>query len=538
MFPMADALGLKTPNWLADEMLIQSDLMSLSNYWYKNISDSLAMLMGASSGTVDVILHGLRLKWSTSMTCTLESGFALGIGGRYLDSDENWGYVAEAFSHFSVFNPADVAVAFNTGNGLQRIDILEIRPLRTDSDLASRKFRDPITEAISDVNMYTRVIYNMEYHIKLGTPGSNAPAKDAGWIKVAEITVPAGATVLSDSNIKDIRQSASWTTEAASIKVGTSPLHVNWGTDTEDVEHANLIPLGVVPTNQTPTGGTASSLTKTTKVFSAIDTLFARLIDLSGVQNDAIKQRHLDGTELLTKILGIDGPASGIYAQYAERVPVPNIQLFTSGTGTWTVPAGVTSILVLLVGGGGGGGGGGTSNTNFTGGGGGGGTLLTPAGFQHLSVTPGQEIAYSIGAGGAGGAAASVGGDGGTTTFGALSAAGGMGGNKVVGDILFGAGGLGPSGVIGSDPGTGGSVMQLQFSTLSPYGFQAYRTHGGKGGGAGGRGGDYRNYAPYTATSGNYGGGGGGGGAVGAAGEATTASPGAPGGDGLIVILY
>ncbi len=63
----------------------------------------------------------------------------------------------------------------------------------------------------------------------------------------------------------------------------------------------------------------------------------------------------------------------------------------TPGASTWTVPAGVTNILVELTGGGGGG--------NIHGGGGGGGYILA-----QFDVTPGALLNYTVGAGSSGSA--------------------------------------------------------------------------------------------------------------------------------------
>ena len=52
-------------------------------------------------------------------------------------------------------------------------------------------------------------------------------------------------------------------------------------------------------------------------------------------------------------------------------VPNPTIQTFTSGSGTYTTPAGVSWIRVIMVGGGGGGGGSGGSASGGNGGTGG-----------------------------------------------------------------------------------------------------------------------------------------------------------------------
>src|SRR5262245_52607179 len=83
------------------------------------------------------------------------------------------------------------------------------------------------------------------------------------------------------------------------------------------------------------------------------------------------------------------------------------IQLFASD-GTFTVPAGVSSVLVEAWGGGGAGG----SGPNYGGGGGGGGYVRAV-----LAVSPGQAVPVTIGAGGVG-ACGMSGTPGGNTTFG------------------------------------------------------------------------------------------------------------------------
>ncbi|MBP7507648.1 MAG: hypothetical protein KA807_07500 [Prolixibacteraceae bacterium] len=97
----------------------------------------------------------------------------------------------------------------------------------------------------------------------------------------------------------------------------------------------------------------------------------------------------------------------------------------TTGSHTFTVPAGVTSIKVECWGGGGAGGG----AYIGAGGGGGGGAYNT----INLTVTSGQTLSITVGAGGAGGNNAN-GGTGGTTTVsgspGTISANGGSGGNS------------------------------------------------------------------------------------------------------------
>ena len=114
-------------------------------------------------------------------------------------------------------------------------------------------------------------------------------------------------------------------------------------------------------------------------------------------------------------------------------------QIFTS-SGTFTVPAGVTSITVECWGGGGAGGG---NNTNSDGGGGGGGGAYAR---RTLTVVPGTVYSFVVGAGGTG-VAGGNGNPGGDTWFGSVStvlAKGGGGGYAASGGTP-GAGGAGGS---------------------------------------------------------------------------------------------
>jgi hypothetical protein len=106
--------------------------------------------------------------------------------------------------------------------------------------------------------------------------------------------------------------------------------------------------------------------------------------------------------------------------------------LYTTSSGNFTVPGGVTSITYTIVGGGGGGGGGYTaSGVDYgygypaVGGGAGSGGYKT----GKVTVTPGQVIAYSVGSGGPNsgvGFGGWNGQDGTATTFGANTAGGGQ----------------------------------------------------------------------------------------------------------------
>lgn len=120
--------------------------------------------------------------------------------------------------------------------------------------------------------------------------------------------------------------------------------------------------------------------------------------------------------------------ATYTYASYTGK------KAYTSGSGEWTVPDGVRSVVVFCVGGGGSGG---TSSNHYStymysGGGAGGGGGYTKK-SSSIAVTPGMKASYSVGNGGASVSGAYVSGKNGGTSTATLngtttSASGGYGG--------------------------------------------------------------------------------------------------------------
>jgi hypothetical protein len=96
----------------------------------------------------------------------------------------------------------------------------------------------------------------------------------------------------------------------------------------------------------------------------------------------------------------------------ATGMGVPNQVVFTSGSSTWSVPSGVTSIQVEMVGGGGSGSSG-YSGEPYAGGGGAGGGYIRAM----CSVSSGQSFSYTIGTGGTSVTGNTNGVDGNSTSF-------------------------------------------------------------------------------------------------------------------------
>ncbi|MDW5289722.1 PKD-like domain-containing protein [Formosa sp. PL04] len=197
-----------------------------------------------------------------------------------------------------------------------------------------------------------------------------------------------------------------------------------------------------------------------------------------------------------------------------------------SGNGSWTVPAGVTSVTVEIWGAGGAGGG--SKKDNLSGGGGGGGAYISQT---YNNITPGQTFNFTVSNGGAISNSSGNGNNGGNTSLtpptGPTLTAGG------------GKGGEGGNGNSNGQAGTGGSATGNN-SENGQQGQGGSNQTGGKGGDAarasntGGTGGSDNN-----GQSGNSpGGGGGGGNAIGNDNGSANFKTGGAGANGRVKFTY
>jgi hypothetical protein len=224
-----------------------------------------------------------------------------------------------------------------------------------------------------------------------------------------------------------------------------------------------------------------------------------------------------------------DGTYFQLQSSAQEHRGFSNIVQLT-GSGNWTVPAGVFAAKITAIGAGGGGGGAGTTTSSTIAAGAGGNSGSWAIAIE--AVTPGQVIAYSCGSGGSGGSnSGGSGSTGGTTTILGLSAPGGTGGNGFPATTPpFAVSPLSNSGV-----GSGGT---LNFkSQLGGYSFGQALLNVTSGAGAGGY---FNGGGNFLAGSGAgnagtlYGAGGGGALAL----ASTSGAAGGAGSNGTIIIEY
>lgn len=291
----------------ANEVAKSEDFIHGETREIENLSTLLEYLLKPSAKDVIVTGGTVRERSSPSMNVDIDSILAfIKSSGKFIHTGSTLG-----------------PVAITDGGAQDRIDTLEVRYVETTYDSQQRAYKDPTTGGVSYQDFDTKTRYEMEAQVILGTEGAGvAPDHTAGWIKLAEIAVDTGETTsILDADIenctggKDSEATTNWTAETdatfrleslsdikTKFRLGhkedgdhsddfVEGRHVDWGTGSEQVD-ADLLPLGTNITHA-PTGGTAAGLLSTHKVRAAIQKILDLLIDLSGVQNDAVVNRHI-----------------------------------------------------------------------------------------------------------------------------------------------------------------------------------------------------------------------------------------------------
>jgi hypothetical protein len=107
-------------------------------------------------------------------------------------------------------------------SSLDRIDIVEVMGEEEGYDSQSRKFNDPSTGTKTTQTVNTKKRIKLTVVVKKGSNGSeSAPAVDAGYVKLAEVRIPAGITNITSDFIKNIdarkygEENTDWTTNKA-----------------------------------------------------------------------------------------------------------------------------------------------------------------------------------------------------------------------------------------------------------------------------------------------------------------------------------
>ena len=341
--------------------------------------------------------------------------------------------------------------------------------------------------------------------------------KDAFDVLVSNTS---GLSVTSNDALTIPNPTAAFTSAAGAHAIfdsGRSGTFNGGVTLTGDVSESDVTLTYSVSAGSLPAGASLSTSTGAITGFSAVGSDTASNFTINANISDASEGTSVDVTRA-----------------FALTIKPPVVTSYTStGSGTFTVPTGLTAVDVLVVAGGGGGG------ADNAGGGGAGGLIYRPA----FPVTPGGSVSYTVGANGGGvpshfqatpAAQNAPFAKGQNSAFGTLTAiGGGVGGSSDSSDSNNGGpgGSGGGGGSEGDKNGPGGTGVQpSQPGDSGTYGFGNNggngstdpQNSGGGGGGAGGAGGNFqsgvlgglggigKNYSISGSSVGYAGGGGGG----------------------------
>jgi len=310
-----------------NEIIHKDDLAYGETREYENLTSLVERLAIASN---DAIIEGgiVKQRGTPSMNVDIEAMLAFCV------STGKIAYYGSDFGPVSITN----------GGAQDRIDTLEVRVLETSFDPLQRAYKDPNTGDVSYQSWNAKLHYEIEAQLIEGTEGAGiAPNHTAGWIKIAEIDVDAGeSTSILDADIHNVdagyntEVNGTWTSETA-VTFRSKALtevkglfrvshteagdheadiiqgsHIDWGAGAGEVD-ADLMPLGTT-ISHAPTGGTDANLTSTSTVRQAVQKALDLLINLSGVQNDALDSRHIAAGAIDSEHIANDQVDSQHYA--------------------------------------------------------------------------------------------------------------------------------------------------------------------------------------------------------------------------------
>lgn len=194
---------MKRQRFEGNEIILTDDIEDNSIALVENIDDAFGVIGNTA------VITGLEVTQSV----TPDMNVIIPIGIAYDSTVKNIHVNLDSIT-------ASVTAADATQD---RRDIVEIRRIEEEGSLATRQFKNAATGVITTSAINTETEYNIEVNVVEGTPGGSAPSVETGWIKIAEILVPAASSTVIDSRIYNCDAEAfglsntSWTTDIQSI---------------------------------------------------------------------------------------------------------------------------------------------------------------------------------------------------------------------------------------------------------------------------------------------------------------------------------
>ena len=116
--------------------------------------------------------------------------------------------VASFVADPGVSSPGTLALTPGTG-GSTRIDVVECQRISEVIETDNRDIFAPATGVFAPALVTKVMASQLQYRIRTGTPGSGFPGLASGWLPIAVLSVPSGATYWDNVRIWDVRPLAS-----------------------------------------------------------------------------------------------------------------------------------------------------------------------------------------------------------------------------------------------------------------------------------------------------------------------------------------
>jgi hypothetical protein len=188
-----------------------------------------------------------------------------------------------------------IPITLPTGD--TRIDTVQARGVFEAYDNQRRAFYNPDTETGQFFNVNTKERLIIQYQVKQGVTGADgAPEADTGWLKLAELVVRPGISVIAASDVHKVtairqgNENPAWTTQKARtfLVIPSQELqqvfvkeHTHTGAHGQSVIKRNNIDFGIganqVNGTSVPFGENYNTL-GSDETFAATDSLFASLV--------------------------------------------------------------------------------------------------------------------------------------------------------------------------------------------------------------------------------------------------------------------
>jgi hypothetical protein len=190
---------ISTYKYYGSETTKDSDLVGTELREIENINTLLNELLNGTS-TVDTVVHGLLVTPQSGMTVSISVGLAFCQSTVELAHN----YVA--------------ATLTMPTSGSAVVYTIEIQQTPTDFNTQNRAYLDPVAGGVTYQPIPIQKRYQATVQYKAGG-STTAATKDAGWVKIAEITIPGSSSSVTAGMIKNVsagyagESNTGWTAE-------------------------------------------------------------------------------------------------------------------------------------------------------------------------------------------------------------------------------------------------------------------------------------------------------------------------------------